>query len=264
VREEVGLAITVGIARTRFLAKMAGRVAKPDGLLLVAPEREREFLYPLPPGALWGVGAATAGRLTARGITTVGEAVELPADVLAAIVGNPAARRLRALVAGRDTGRLRVGPARRSIGSQTALGRRPRDAAEIDALLLAIVDRVMHRVRAAGRIGRTVVLRLRFDDYGAVTRSHTLPVPTAHTATVLAVARALLAAAHPIIDRRGLTLLGLALADVERDTAVQLVLPWSAGAEAETAVDRASDAVRARFGAAALRPATMLARPRER
>lgn len=262
VRQEVGLAITVGIARTRFLAKVAGRIAKPDGLLLVTPDRERQFLEPLPVAVLWGIGEATAARLAARGVTTLGDAAALPDDVLAAIVGASAARRLRAVAEGRDTGRLRVGPRRRSIGSQTALGRRPRDSGQIDAVLLAVVDRVMHRVRAAGCVGRTVVLRLRFDDYAAVTRSHALPMATAHTATVLAVARALLAAARPMIELRGLTLLGLALADVDSDAAVQLVLPWAAGAGSDTVVQAASDAVRARFGSDALRPATLLARRR--
>ncbi|HEX3829238.1 MAG TPA: DNA polymerase IV [Sporichthyaceae bacterium] len=258
VRQEVGLPITVGIARTRFLAKVAGRIAKPDGLLLVPPDREREFLDPLPIAVLWGIGEATASRLTARGITTWGDAAALPTDVLAAIVGAAAARRLRAVAGGQDSGRLRSGPRRRSIGSQTALGRRPRDAGQIDAILLAVVDRVMHRVRAAGCVGRTVVLRLRFDDYAAVTRSRALSTSTAHTATVLAVARALLAAARPMIEQRGLTLLGLALADVDRDTAVQLVLPWAAGGAADGDVQAATDAVRARFGSDALRPATLL------
>jgi DNA polymerase-4 len=258
VRQEVGLPITVGIARTRFLAKVAGRVAKPDGLLLVAPDREREFLEPLPVALLWGIGEATASRLAARGITTLGDAAALPVEVLAAMVGAPTARRLRAVAEGREIGRTGGGPRRRSIGSQNALGRRPRDAAQIDAILLAVVDRVMHRVREARCVGRTVVLRLRFDDYAAVTRSHSLPMATAHTATVLAVARALLAAARPIIEQRGLTLLGLALADVDGDTAVQLVLPWAAGAETDGLVQDASDAVRARFGSDALRPATLL------
>jgi DNA polymerase-4 len=261
VREEVGLPITVGIARTRLLAKVAGRVAKPDGLLLVPPDREQAFLDPLPVGTLWGIGEATAARLGARGITTVGEAAALPGAVLAAIVGAPAARRLQALATGRDSGGLRGASARRSIGSQTALGRRPREAAEVDEILLAVVDRVMHRVREARRIGRTVVLRLRFDDYAAVTRSHRMPVATAHTATVLAFARALLATARPLIAQRGLTLLGLALTELDRDSAVQLVLPWVGGAEPDTAIEAAWDAVRARFGTAALRPAKSVARP---
>jgi DNA polymerase-4 len=260
VRQEVGLSITVGIARTRFLAKVAGRVAKPDGLLLVPADREREFLQPLPVALLWGVGEAAASRLAARGITTFGDAAALPDAVLATIVGAAAARRLRAVADGRDAGRFRVGPRRRSIGSQTALGPRPRDCGQIDAILLAVVDRVMHRVREARCVGRTVVLRLRFDDYVAATRSHSLPMATAHTATVLAVARALLAAARPMIERRGLALLALALADVDRDAAVQLVLPWAAGGDSDSTLQAASDTVRARFGSDALRPASLLGR----
>ncbi|HEX3610845.1 MAG TPA: DNA polymerase IV [Sporichthyaceae bacterium] len=266
VRGEVGLAITVGIARTRFLAKVAGRVAKPDGLLLVAPEREREFLHPLPIGLLWGVGEVTAQRLARRGIATLGEAVALPVDVLGAMVGLGTARRLHALAAGRESGSARAGPRRRSIGSQTALGRRARDPAAIDVILLAIVDRVMCRLRGGDRVGRTVVLRLRFDDYTAVTRSHSLAAATADTEVVLAVARALLAGMRELVAVRGLTLLGLTMADVESASAVQLLLPWPTDDDSppagRAAVDAASDAVRARFGSAALRPATLVGRRR--
>jgi DNA polymerase-4 len=260
VAAEVGLAITVGVARTKFLAKVASRVAKPDGLLLIAADRELEFLHPLPVGALWGVGPITAGKLAERGVHTVGDVAALPVDVLAAIVGKAAGRQLFALSRNLDPRPVQPGVRRRSIGSQTALGRRRRSATEIDALLVGVVDRVTRRMRAAGRVGRTVVLRLRFDDYTRATRSHTLAMPTAGNAEVLAAARALLAAADPLIrERGGLTLLGLSVADLGAPDAVQLTLPLDRTTPGE-AVDAAIDDVRRRFGSRALTPAVLMGR----
>ncbi|HZE65803.1 MAG TPA: DNA polymerase IV [Sporichthyaceae bacterium] len=257
VAAEVGLVITVGVARTKFLAKVASRVAKPDGLLLIAPEKELEFLHPLPVVALWGVGEITADALATRGVHTVGDVATLPVDVLCAMVGKAAGRQLFALSRNHDPRPVQVGVRRRSIGSQTALGRRRRSAAEIDALLIGIVDRVTRRMRAADRVGRTVVLRLRFDDFGRATRSHTLEMPTAGNAEVLATARALLAAAGPLIQARGLTLIGLSVADVSSPDAVQLVLPLDR-AERGGTVDAAIDEVRRRFGSKALTPAVLM------
>ncbi|HEY2831823.1 MAG TPA: DNA polymerase IV [Sporichthyaceae bacterium] len=259
VTAEVGLAITVGVARTKFLAKVASRVAKPDGLLLIAPDRELQFLHPLPVGALWGVGPITAGKLAERGVHTVGEVAALPVDVLAAMVGKAAGRQLFALSRNQDPRPVQVGVRRRSIGSQTALGRRRRSAAEIDALLVGIVDRVTRRMRAADRVGRTVVLRLRFDDYTRATRSHTLVMPTAGNAEVLAAARALLAGAGPLITERGLTLLGLSVAELGTTDAVQLTLPLDRATPSET-VDAAIDDVRRKFGSRALTPAVLIGR----
>jgi DNA polymerase-4 len=260
VSGEVGLAITVGIARTKFLAKVASRVAKPDGLLLIAPERELEFLHPLPVVALWGVGQITADKLARRGVHTVGDVASLPVDVLSAMVGKAAGRQLFGLSRNQDPRPVRVGVRRRSIGSQTALGRRRRSAAELDALLLGLVDRVTRRMRAAERVGRTVVVRLRFDDFTRATRSHTLVMPTQANAEVLAAARALLAAAAPVIEARGgLTLLGLSVADLDSPDAVQLTLPLdrtAAGGE----VDAAIDEVRRKFGSKALTPAVLMGR----
>jgi DNA polymerase-4 len=234
-------------------------VAKPDGLLLIAPDRELQFLHPLPVGALWGVGPITAGKLAERGVHTVGEVAALPVDVLAAMVGKAAGRQLFALSRNQDPRPVQVGVRRRSIGSQTALGRRRRSAAEIDALLVGIVDRVTRRMRAADRVGRTVVLRLRFDDYTRATRSHTLVMPTAGNAEVLAAARALLAGAGPLITERGLTLLGLSVAELGTTDAVQLTLPLDRATPSET-VDAAIDDVRRKFGSRALTPAVLIGR----
>src|SRR5687767_9122256 len=157
VRERVGLPITVGVARTKFLAKVASRVAKPDGLLVVPPGGELAFLHPLPVERLWGVGAVTAAKLHERGITTVGQVASLNETTLVSMLGRASGRQLHALAHNRDPRPIVVGRRRGSIGSQRALGWRPTSAAEVDASLVGLVDRVTRRMRAAGRIGRTVV-----------------------------------------------------------------------------------------------------------
>ena len=259
VRERVGLPITVGVARTKFLAKVASGVAKPDGLLVVPPDRELAFLHPLPVEALWGVGPVTARRLRGVGIATVGEVARLPEAVLVSMLGRAAGRHIHALSHNLDPRPVHVRPRRRSIGSQRA-GRRARSARdEIDADVAALVDRVTRRMRTARRVGRTVVLRLRFDDFTRATRSHTLPHATASTGTILAAARALLSEAGPTIEHRGLTLVGIAVANLDDDDAVQLVLPFD-GLLPE-ALDAVLDEVRERFGSSAITRAVLLGRP---
>ena len=256
VLERVGLAITVGVARTKFLAKVASGVAKPDGLLVVPPEGELDFLHPLAVERLWGVGPATAAKFHARGIRTVGEVAQLAETVLVSILGRASGRHLHALAHNRDPRPVQTGRRRRSMGAQCALGRRWRSPADIDAVLVALVDRLSRRLRAARRVCRTVVLRLRFDDYSRATRSHTLPEATAHTGTVLATARELLAAAMPVIARQGLTLIGVAFGNLDDDGAVQLALPL----DRHRALDAAVDAVRDRFGSTAITRAVLLGR----
>ena len=258
VRERIGLPITVGVARTKFLAKVASGVAKPDGLIVVPPEGELAFLHPLPVERLWGVGAVTAGKLRDRGLTTVGEVAEIAEAALVSMLGRAAGRHLHALAHNRDPRPVRVGRRRGSIGSQRALGRSPRSPDAIDAVVVGLVDRVTRRMRAAGRVGRTVVLRLRFNDFSRATRSHTLPHATAHTQTILATARGLLAAAMPLIERQGITLVGVAVANLEDDRAVQLTLPFDR--HSGGALDAVLDEVRARFGPAAITRAVLLGR----
>ncbi|MEL6890183.1 MAG: DNA polymerase IV [Actinomycetota bacterium] len=254
VRDDVGLPITVGVARTKFLAKVASGVGKPDGLLVVEPDGELDFLHPLAVDRLWGVGRVTAAKLEARGVHTVGDVAALDEEVLVSIVGRASGRQLHALSHNRDARRVETGRRRGSIGSQQALGRprpgRPRSKADIDNVLLRIVDRVTRRMRRADRIGRTITLRFRFVDFERITRSHTLPQPTAATGPILAVARALLDAAWPICDERGLTLIGLSVGQLGPSDAVQLALPFE---RAETdGIDRAVDDVRERFGSGSL------------
>jgi DNA polymerase-4 len=258
VRERVGLPITVGVARTKFLAKVASGVAKPDGLLVVPPDGELEFLHPLPVRRLWGVGPVTAGKLNDRGIITVGQVAQLDEEVLVAMLGRAAGHHLHALAHNRDPRRVQVGRRRRSIGAQRALGRSPRSPEDLDAVVVGLVDRIARRMRAAGRIGRTVMLRLRFDDFTRASRSHTLSQATAQTRTILATARWLLAAAMPMIRAKGITLVGLAVGNLDDDHAVQLELPLDR--QSGSALDTALDDVRERFGSAAITRAVLLGR----
>jgi DNA polymerase-4 len=258
VLARVGLHITVGVARTKFLAKVASGVAKPDGLLVVPPDGELAFLHPLPVERLWGAGRVTATKLRERGIKTVGEVAELAEAALVAMLGRASGRHLHALAHNRDPRPVQIRRRRRSIGAQHALGRAPRSPDAVDATLVALVDRVTRRMRAARRVGRTVVLRLRFDDFSRATRSHTLPQATAQTRAVLATARDLLTTAMPMIERQGLTLLGVAVGNLDDDGAVQLALPFDR--RSASALDAALDDVRDRFGSAAVGRAVLLGR----
>jgi DNA polymerase IV len=258
VRERVGVPITVGVASTKFLAKVASGVAKPDGLLVVPAGQESAFLRPLPVERLWGVGAATAAKLHAYGITTVGEVAGLDEELLIAMLGRATGRQLHALSHNRDPRPVVVGRRRGSIGSQCALGRSRRTPEEVDAVLVGLVERVTRRMRLAGRVGRTIVLRLRFADFSRATRSHTLPLPTAHTHSILLTARWLLATTRPEVERRGLTLVGIAVANLESDAVLQLMLALDR--YSGNALDAALDEIRRRYGSSAVTRAVLLGR----
>jgi DNA polymerase IV len=259
VRTRVGLPITVGIARTKFLAKVASQEGKPDGLLLVPPDEELTFLHPLPVRRLWGVGAVTADKLRNCDITTVAEVAELSESTLASLVGAAMGRQLYALSRNLDRRQVTTGVPRRSVGAQRALGRAgsTMSPAEIDAVVVNLIDRITGRMRAAGRTGRTVLLRLRFEDFSRATRSRTLPWATSSTPPILAAARELMASATPLISQRGLTLVGFAVSSIERTGAEQLMLPFT---EEHRAVDAAVDAVRRRYGKSALTRAVLVGR----
>lgn len=261
VRERVGLPITVGVARTKFLAKVASQEAKPDGLLLVPPDRELAFLRPLPVRRLWGVGAVTADKLQTHGIATVADVAELSESTLASLLGAAMGRQLYALSRNIDRRRVTTGVRRRSVGAQRALGAAGNrmSPAEVDAVVVNLIDRITARMRAAGRTGRTVVLRLRFDDFGRATRSHTLPWATSSTQPILAAARQLLASAAPLIAQRGLTLVGFAVSGIDRTGAQQLMLSFE-GAPALENIDEAVDRVRRRYGKSALTRGVLVGR----
>jgi DNA polymerase IV len=260
VLQRVGLPISVGVARTKFLAKVASAVAKPDGLLVVPPDGELAFLHPLPVERLWGVGSVTGDKLRQHGITTVGEVAQLAETALVSILGRASGRHLHALAHNRDPRPVQVGRRRRSIGAQRALGRTPRSPDALDAIVLALVDRLARRLRAAHRVCRTVVLRMRFGDFSRATRSHTLTEATARTQTILATGRELLATAMPMIQREGLTLLGITLSNLIDDSAIQLALPFDR--RPISALDSALDDVRDRFGSDAITRAVLINRER--
>ncbi|WP_020391093.1 DNA polymerase IV [Kribbella catacumbae] len=258
VLAEVGLPITVGVARTKFLAKVASGVAKPDGLLLVPPDRELEFLHPLAVERLWGVGEVTAEKLRNRGLTTVGDVAILPEAALIAMLGRASGRHLHALAHNRDPRPIEVGRRRRSIGSQRALGRSPKSAETLDAVLAGLVDRVTRRMRSAGRAGRTVTLRLRFDDFTRATRSHTLPQATGQTRAILITARSLMATARPMIETQGITMVGISVGNLENEATVQLALPFDKASNDE--LDSTLDGVRDKFGTNAITRGNLLGR----
>ena len=261
VRDRAGLPITVGIARTKFLAKVASQEGKPDGLLLVPPDRELAFLHPLPVRRLWGVGVTTADKLHTHGIETVADVAELSESTLAAMVGGAMGRQLFALSRNIDRRRVVTGVRRLSVGAQRALGRRGNtmSASEVDAVVINLIDRITRRMRSAGRTGRTVVLRLRFDDFGRATRSHTMSRATASTDVILAAARGLVAAAGPLIAERGLTLVGFAVSNIDRQGAAQLELPYPEHADT-LALDGAVDEVRKRYGNSAVTRGVLIGR----
>ena len=258
VRSEVGLAISVGVARTKFLAKVASAVSKPDGLLVVEPDGEQAFLLPLPVERLWGVGAVTAAKLQRLGIHTVGELAELEAATAERLLGKASGAHLHALARLRDPRPVDSTRRRSSIGSQRALGRAPRTPDELDIILTQIVDRLARRLRDGDRVCRTVVLRLRDGDFAKATRSHTIGTATDRTAVLLAVARGLLAAALPEIAERGITLIGVSLSQLRRADDLQPELPidWDEGARLDTVID----AVRDKFGATSVARAAQLGR----
>jgi DNA polymerase IV len=225
VRDEVGLPLSVGIARTKVLAKIASRSAKPDGLYEVPPGSEAEFLRPLPVERIWGVGPATARKLNEAGVIMVGQAAALSEAELMAIVGKAAGRYVHAVANNFDHRPVRRRRGRRSFGAQRALGRRPRTRAELEEALTGLAERVTKRMQSKARAGRTVVLRLRFGDYTRASRSCTLAHPTAEPEPIAAALRDLLAGAMPLVEAHGITLVGVTLTNiVSTDGAEQLEL----------------------------------------
>lgn len=258
VRNEVGLPITVGVARTKFLAKVASAVGKPDGLLEVPAGGELAFLHPLPVRRLWGVGAVTEAKLADAGIRTVGDMAAVGERGLGHIVGAGAGRHLFALSLAQDPRRVTPGRRRRSIGSQRALGRRPRSEEDIEATVIAIVERLGKRLRAAERVTRTVVLRLRFHDFTTATRSRTLITATDRTDVLMSCARTLFDEALPMIRERGCTLIGLSLANLDEADTLQLTLPFIDDHQPE--LDTIMDDLRNRFGRDAVTRAVLIGR----
>jgi DNA polymerase IV len=259
VRSELGLPVSVGVARTKHLAKIASQVAKPDGLVVVDPDGERDFLRPLPVELMWGVGPATRLRLAEVGIHWIGDLAATSSDLLEHLLGRATGSRLALLARNVDPRRIDSGRQAVSMGAQAALGRRRATPALVRATLAFLADRVAGRLRAARRAGRTLTVRVRFTDLRSVTRSVTVPVglsatlPLAELATELA--RAALAD-HP--DESEISLIGMSIGNLVDESSLQLELPLelederrrpgTAVGAARWSADRAVDAVRARFG----------------
>ena len=246
VLDEVGLPISVGGGSTKFLAKVASAVCKPNGLRIVAPGEELDFLHPLPVGRLWGVGPATEAKLASIGIVTVGDLAALAPERLSDLTGGAASQHLHRLANNLDPRSVEPNRRRQSIGSQRSFRANTVDRSDCDKILLDVVDRICRRLRSGGRVGRTVVLRLRDGNFQQWTRSRTLAQATDATADVLEAARFLLDTAWPEIEARGLTKLGVAINGLESNDAVQLSLPFD-GADT-VQLDSAIDLVRDRFG----------------
>lgn len=253
VSREVGLPVSVGVATTKHLAKVASAEAKPNGLLVVAPGDEASFLHPLPVEVLWGVGPVTSAKLHTRGLRRVADIACLSEEALVSMLGKGSGHHLYALAHNRDPRRVDTGRRRRSIGSQSSFPRGGLVREDCDALLLAIVDRVTARLRRAGRVARTVVLRLRFGDFTVATRSHTIAEATNATSVILIPVQLLLNDVWPLACERGLTRIGIAVTGLSSADTVQLALPFS---QRDTSrLDETLDAIHDRFGKGALRRA---------
>jgi DNA polymerase IV len=263
VRIELGLAISVGVARTKHLAKIASQVAKPDGLVVVEPARELEFLHSLPVELMWGVGPVTQARLAERGILTIGQLANTPGGSLEHWLGPAAGEKLAALALNRDPRAIRTHRRARSAGAQSALGKKPAHESVFRPALRHLADRVGTRLRAKSLAGRTITIRVRFADMHSVTRAVTVDAPISATATLAEIAEDLVRAVlarHPHESK--ISLLGISVSHLAKDSELQLDLPlgaeddaWRPGSRrgrARWAADRAVDRIRARFGREAI------------
>lgn len=268
VRAEVGLPISVGAARTKHLAKIASQVAKPDGLVVVEPEDERAFLDPLPVGLMWGVGPVTEQRLAERGIRTVGDLARTESRALERLLGKAAGATLHALAHNEDPRRVTTATRARSVGAQSAMGRTTATPAAVRAVLSHLAERVASRLRAKGRAGRTITVRVRLPGMRSVTRSRTLAAPVSATLTLTEIAEQLAWQAIREERAREISLLAVSVSNLARQEAVQLELPlpppdpWRPGSPtgaARWALDRSMDTARSRFGRGAVGylPATL-------
>ena len=263
VRAELGLPMSVGVARTKHLAKIASQVAKPDGLVVVDPETELDFLHELPVELMWGVGPATKARLATIGVSTIGQLAKTSPKSVERLLGHAVGRKLTALAWNRDARQIQTRRRASSAGAQSALGRQPATERIFKPTLHHLADRIGARLRARSRFGRTVTVRVRFADLRAVTRSVTLSAPISATRVLAEIAEHLVRgvlADHP--DERTISLLAISVSNLDEHGIVQLELPLgladpgcrpgSKQGLARSRADRAVDAIRKRFGAGAI------------
>lgn len=267
VRQEIGLPLSIGVARTKHLAKVASQVAKPDGLVTVAPDRESDFLEPLPVRLIWGVGPTTERRLQSAGIYTIGQLAKVGSPLLGSLLGQSAGTKLAALSLNVDPRAVETRSGAKSMGAQAALGRREATPELIRETLAYLSDRVAGRLRKARLAGRRITVRVRFPQMRSTTRSVTLSVAISTTLTLTEVAEKLARAAIPENGReREITLLAVSVSNLRPEHALQLELPIDSPEESRNAgrqveavveasrwgVDRSVDAIRERFGRSAI------------
>jgi DNA polymerase-4 len=259
VRDELGLPISVGVARTKHLAKIASQVAKPDGLCVVDPATELSFLHDLPVELMWGVGPATKARLGTMGVSTIGQLAAMPGRSLETLLGPAASEKLHALAFNRDPRQIDTGRRAHSAGAQSALDRKPATDAVIGPTLRHLADRIGSRLRAKAIAGRRITVRVRWSDLSAVTHAVMLDAAVSATSIITEIARELVRevlAAHP--EEATISLLAISVSALEQQPALQLELSLGLGDEARRpgsrrgasrfSADRAMDKVRDRFG----------------
>lgn len=264
VREETGLPVSVGVAATKHLAKVASRVAKPDGVVVVEAGEERDFLWPLSVDHLWGVGPVTAAKLAAKGIMTVGDLARTSPRAMARWLGPGAGGHLHAMSWNLDPRLVQTGRRARSVGAQSAFARDERDPQRWRTVLMGLAHRVGGRLRAKELAGRTITVRIRFSDFQSVTRAHTTSSATAATAVLHRVATSLTEGAMAG-ERRGISLLAISVSKLQPATPLQLALPLAdddlVGSVRELELqdlDRRVDDLRTRFGKESVGSAAVL------
>jgi DNA polymerase-4 len=251
--------MSIGVARTKHLAKIASQVAKPDGLVVVSPDTELEFLHDLPVSLMWGVGPATEARLAKIGVTTIGQLAASAPQSVERLLGHAVGQKLTALAWNRDPRQIQTRRRAHSAGAQSALGRQPATERVIKPTLHHLADRIGARLRAKSIAGRTITVRVRFADLRAVTRSRTLDAPISATRAIAEVAEDLVRGAltdHP--KEKTISLLAISVSQFETPAIVQQELPLGLPDEARrpgtkqglarARADRAVDAIRKRFG----------------
>jgi DNA polymerase-4 len=258
IADEQGLPCSVGVATTKFVAKLASSLAKPDGLLVVPGESVLAFLHPLPIGALWGVGDRTEEVLTRLGMRTIGDIAQTSQSTLISALGQAAGSHLHALAWGRDERSVITNEPERSVGAEETFARDVADPAVIHRELLRLSERCTTRLRATGHVARTVSIKVRFADFTTITRSRTLSEPTDVSRVFYDTARGLFEA----LDRKGalIRLVGVRAEGLRNASDTPRQLAMSGGQDEWRAADKAVDLAAARFGSGAVRPATRVER----
>jgi DNA polymerase IV len=256
VHRETGLAVSVGATTRKYLSKIASQVAKPDGLIVVHPGEELEFLHPLPVSYLWGVGPVTKRKLNELGIETIGDIASTPQDALVAMLGAGHASHLHALSHNLDPRPVVTSRKAKSLSAQSAMRAKIRSLDELTPTLLRLADRVASRLRKKNQTVRTITIRVRFGDLTAITRSKTMPTPTASTAAIVDVSTKMLANVLKEFPNHETTLLGVGTSGIGSADSTQLAFgveddDLSGGSPRELefeALDHSVDELRRRFG----------------